>query len=422
MKKILITLSIIFTISSPCHAMRQVIISGLRNNLNNSTTEYVGLATANPRNWTATRTNVEQLISAGGTLSRLLVETDAAPGAGDSYVFTVYVNGSASSLTATVSETGAQGFDFDNEVSISPGDLVVMEVAPTGTPATTFCRWALVFQSTNDREYATIAGSNVTIIAGKAAADVNYLDRGATWLLTTGAGVFDREALFSQNVTLKDLYLELTVAPGAGENYTFTVGGSSISVPITDTSTTGNDTSNTKSILATDNNHFISYTSSLGAATSRARWGFVFETEIEDEYPIAAGSNNNLNATFTEYNSIDGTGRAWNGTLTSRESLMQCSRVKNFYVELSKRPGGAVDDTFQFTIMKNGVATDLDFTITHPATTGSDTSNIVEFDDFDTITIRSTPGGTPVSTVDASWGITVEATTPHNLSTTGAGV
>ena len=61
--------------------------------------------------------------------------------------------------------------------------------------------------------------------------------------------------------------------------------------------------------------------------------------------------------------------------------------------------------------MKNGLATNLAVTISDLLTAGNNTGDVIEFDDFDDITLRCVPSSTPTVTT-AKWGIKVKSIFP----------
>lgn len=70
-----------------------------------------------------------------GTLKWLRVNVDIAPGAGKSWAWKIYKNGSDTGLTVTISNTDTTGSNLVDEVSVMPGDLVCLHIVGTGSPA-----------------------------------------------------------------------------------------------------------------------------------------------------------------------------------------------------------------------------------------------------------------------------------------------
>lgn len=75
----------------------------------------------------------------GAKLDALYVDLETAPGAGDSYTFTVYQDGSPTGLSCAVTETGTT-CNNGTDVTISDDDQFSVECVPSGTPTATNVR------------------------------------------------------------------------------------------------------------------------------------------------------------------------------------------------------------------------------------------------------------------------------------------
>ena len=74
-----------------------------------------------------------------GVISRLYCISALPPGAGESFVYTLRVNGADSILTATISgAVDTQAQDLTNTVSVSAGDLLNMKIVTSGTATVTY--------------------------------------------------------------------------------------------------------------------------------------------------------------------------------------------------------------------------------------------------------------------------------------------
>lgn len=84
-----------------------------------------------------TESNVDVPAPGPATLSNFYVQMTAAPGAGNTAVFTVRDNAAGTALTCTVSGSATSCNDTTHTVNISQGDLMDIQVAPTGTVVAT---------------------------------------------------------------------------------------------------------------------------------------------------------------------------------------------------------------------------------------------------------------------------------------------
>ena len=77
-------------------------------------------------------------ISYNGILQNLYVESFVAPGAGETYTYTVMINGLATALTCQIAGAVAtQANDLANAVAVAPGDLISIRVVTSLNAAAT---------------------------------------------------------------------------------------------------------------------------------------------------------------------------------------------------------------------------------------------------------------------------------------------
>ena len=99
---------------------------------NNIGTDYYGpLIDQDPA---GTEAVAQQVFPVGGSLSNLNVRLTGSPSAGDSYVFTLRVNGAGTEQTCTVAGTATSCTDGTGNLAVPAGGLVSIQVTETGTP------------------------------------------------------------------------------------------------------------------------------------------------------------------------------------------------------------------------------------------------------------------------------------------------
>lgn len=76
----------------------------------------------------------------------LFIRTDVAPGVGKSYTATLYVNGSPTSLTTTISGTDTASSNTSDYVTVSAGDRVNIYYYSTGSPSSTVLSYSVLTQ------------------------------------------------------------------------------------------------------------------------------------------------------------------------------------------------------------------------------------------------------------------------------------
>ena len=215
------------------------------NSLSTSSTTDLVLSGTTPLNSSATNHSV---IPTGGTLKKLYVALNVDPGTSpDAYTFTLYKNSSSTALTTAIVADNTTGNDASNTVSVAAGDKVYLLVSPTDTPsASPICNFGMVFAPTTDGESIMLFSNSDNLNA--TATEYNLLCGFGRTLSGTEAN----HQYYSTGITLKKLYIETQVAPGAGKSYTFTVrngsGDTSLSAQVSGTGKTGNDTTNTADV------------------------------------------------------------------------------------------------------------------------------------------------------------------------------
>lgn len=175
-----------------------------------------------------------------GTIKNLCVKTNFAPGGGKSVALTLRVNGIDSALTCTLGAADTYKEDIVNTVVVAAGDVLTIKVVIAGgVPTSNGSGIGMTFVADTDGESLLMGGSFSGLAVG-----YNFLTRGrhdTTWI---GAEAQRYDGGVS-GFTLKDLYVEITLAPGGGNSHTFTVrkdgGDTLLAVTINHPNTTGND-------------------------------------------------------------------------------------------------------------------------------------------------------------------------------------
>jgi len=175
------------------------------------------------------RANEIQIIPFKGILKHLYVRGIPLGAGAYSYRHTLYVNGAATGLSCVVIGPGTICNDLTTEVPVNPGDTVSYRredlLGPSAT--TTYRNYGMIFvpdQVADPRAGAFILGGDNDKL--KVATTVYHRPSGVHgglaiegWNVTESS----RRQLGQVHCYLKNLFVQISLAPGAGASYTFTV-------------------------------------------------------------------------------------------------------------------------------------------------------------------------------------------------------
>jgi len=83
-------------------------------------------------------------VSLACVLSQLRAHSSAAPGVGETFDYTLHVNGIATALTCLTIDPNVDSNDLVNQVAIAPGDYIEMEIVTSLNAAAAYHTWGLL--------------------------------------------------------------------------------------------------------------------------------------------------------------------------------------------------------------------------------------------------------------------------------------
>lgn len=342
-----------------------------------------------------------QPIPISGTIMLFRVWFATAPGAGKSWTVKIRKNGADSGISVTISDAETTGADLVNTVAVSPGDKIDVQVTPSGTPTASNIAWSCIIDAASKTSCfmggdLTPSPSAVRYYAPQGCFSPNSADTGRRAKVTT-PGV------------IKNLYVQLNaVAPGAGKSYTYTIMkngvATALQVVISDTNTSGSNTTDSVAVAAGDNIS-VRITPSGTPAVPWSNWGVEFDPDNDGESLILNVNVSNPSTTVNNYLTIGGN---WTSSSTEGNFVGVAPVdfvIKNFYVEISIGPGDG--KSYQYALRKNSVTQSLSVTLTGTSPqTQSDLVNTVNAAQGDIVNFIIIPSGTPGSIAPVSWGAT----------------
>lgn len=390
MKKFILLL--VLLIPNNCFASEQVISGNAANELNSTTTEYMGIFATRGDIWTSTEIDNSTLVSSPGVFKDFLMQLNASPGAGNSYTFTLYKNGSPTALTCTISESDIECQDTTNEITLAQGDLISIESVPTSSPSARDARWSFIFEPTVAGEsfYGGHPGGNA-IGAGQTRY-IQTFSHISTSVSTNSSGM-----VVPTEGVIQDFCISPVIVPGVGNTLTATLrqrtlagtwSDTSLTCTVSDTETECCDTTNTVSIGASQVGYaFAAKVVSSGAATTHLRAAVSFAATDTDEFffPMVAGAS-----TSATYYEGFGANQSWTSE-ANVNSITNYSNIKNMFVAVNNDPSPG---NYVFTLRSDGADTAMSLTMSAGETYDSITNSFVE-GKFSLHNLKSVPASSP---------------------------
>lgn len=244
---------------------------------------------------------------------------------------------------------------------------------------------------------------------------------GAGWSSPASNSYLDQ--VISSAGTLQNLRVLLSVAPGSGKSYTVTLykNGSStgITVTISDSATSGSDTTHTVTVAAGDKIRY-QYTTSGTPATTQMNCSLEYVGDTADESQImCCGPSGFLSGGATDqYIPINGAVSAAGGSdQTSRQLIATAGTIKKLYVVADANV--AVGKTVTFTLVVNGTPSALTCTMSAGSSTANDTTHSVTVAAGDTLSLLVDYSGVSTGISLINVGCTFVASTPGDFPLIG---
>lgn len=384
--------------------MQQVTVGGDNSSYSmpSNATEYCPIVGV--LDWPAVELDACQVISTPGTIDRLYIEVNGAPGVGESWIFTIRVNGAAPGGTPTVTITGAAvaGSDLANSVVVAAGDYVDIQcVGSAAAPANREARWSIRFTGTQARESLILGCSMDTL--NPAATEYCAVQSSQCGILA----INQYNQVVPTPGTIKNLYVQLSISPGVNpDGYRFTLFINGIATALTCTVTapalTASDLVNNVVVAAGDRAQLRVEPLNVPINAPTPHWGLAFVADIDGESVIMSACTNSVDVAAVEYMYLCAIRSNWFAGEAGYNQLAQECVFRKMHVWLAAAPGGVASHTLNLRV--NGGAGNLTVTITGAATTGSDLVNSDNIPNSAEVDMENTPGGVPAVGA-AFWGL-----------------
>lgn len=340
------------------------------------------------------------VVPTDGTISELYLHTDSAIPSDGLFGVTLYKNGSSTTLTAQIQNSGTDANDLTHSISVSAGDTVYLladgaNASFRNNPSRV--RWSLKFTGSNANE-AIICGAVVSDTDDFTHTNIgntrsyNHLNSPTTTWATSES---DKYFPIPLDGTIKSfyVYVEQAVTPTTLVFSIYKNGSEEASSQIT----YNNGENGVKSatglsidIAPGDKLTISAITTGSGSVVDTISWGIMYSPDIDGESMVGGYTQENLSTTQNtiEYMPL------------VRSHFLQSSDIESafiggkmtlqkFRVLLGTAPGSS--QTRVFRIRKNGANANQSITISGTDTTGADSSNIDTFVLSDLVSFATEP-------------------------------
>lgn len=315
--------------------MKTSVSSGGSGGPSNSATNYTQIQSSFPA-WNATEGRSHSVCPISGTVKNLFAMGSTTLGAG-SFALTVMKNGSAQTLTCTINNGSVSGSDVSNSFPVAAGDTLSLRSVPSSTPTLQSAFFfTVMIEGTNAGESVVMGqtgSSNLSSVSTQ-----YWQPQGNGTVSGTESSV---RSTIPTSGTFSNLYAEDSVSPGSGTSFSYTVmkngSAQALSATVSNTSTTGNDTSNSVS-FTTGDTISVRVVPTTSPTAGAGRWGMMFVPSADGESVYLAGAYTAPANSGTSYTSVNG-GTGYNASEATRANPTQAGVLKSMYVTMSGSVG-----------------------------------------------------------------------------------
>ena len=347
--------------------------------------------------------NLAQVVKAStaGTLKNFRLWFPVAPGAGNAWTFTIYKDSLPTNLTVTVADTATSGEDLTNSVNLAVGEEALIRIEVIGTPdvsATDGPKWSLDYYSDDNTE--TLQGHFQSELNSSYVADPQYLSGVHGAYFAHSADVIPM--LIPVSCTIKKFYAETQqITQKQKRQFWFRHNQQDTDLGLTIESPDRTGLA-TRDVVCADGDYIGVKARLDGNIAKTYHNSFNFhciafhcENLTAPNYHQVIPNGGDVIGLSTEYFPTImpfGENNVWRIT-SSADICAADGVIRNLRVKISLAPGSG--DTRIFTLMKNGVATNLSVTLSEGETEKENTADIIPVVRGDVVDLRHSKTGNP---------------------------
>lgn len=348
----------------------------------------------------ASETARYHVVPSAGTFRNLRVKLASALSSG-SWAISLYVNGSASTLTLTADNSGTTFSDTTHSVSVSAGDRVCIQSVPSSPNAAKTAQMSVEYESSTSNTVMISGCSGATDMPASAAA--YYLPIYSPGNESTESTVY---AVMPCAGTVKHLYVYLETAPGSTYTRTFaickngsTTGGASVTYTGSEYQGKSDTSTSALSIAQYDTLSIKATSSSASVAATKVQFGFVFQPTTDGQFviPFAGYYGTNLSTTAARYGPLVAAYVTFSTAYLAYDNILGHSDFQITGVT-AKLTGDPSPGQYAFDLRENDAnsSPQLQVAVTSGNTTASASATVTP-SDFGSLQWMSTPSSSPTA-------------------------
>jgi hypothetical protein len=362
---------------------------------------WIGFSPRDEDLWAASATTGTSyaLMPTTGTFSSLCVNLTAAPGAGASWIWSLYKNGADQAVTVTISGSETQACDSVDTTGFLPGDLVALHVTPSASPAPAdaHASWYIV-------QTPAVPGETI-LFASHPTSSSYYFALGAN-----GSGVPSETEATTIIPTAGTItkYIAEYVGPSAPVSSTVDQNESPTSLSAS-TPTSGTFVEQTGNLSVSTGDVFDVYETGL-SSSSAFYASMVFVPSVPGQFVIPSYRNAETQNSATTYFSLTGrSGDAFQPNVSLTQEIGGSMQIQSLFTQTTVAPGSGAEWTY--TLSDNDANTSLNATTsgtnftsctTSTPVTGCAIGSPVTVNNFDLLSTAATPTNSPAISDDSN--------------------
>jgi len=362
---------------------------------------WIGFSPRDEDLWAASATTGTSyaLMPTTGTFSSLCVNLTAAPGAGASWIWSLYKNGADQAVTVTISGSETQACDSVDTTGFLPGDLVALHVTPSASPAPAdaHASWYIV-------QTPAVPGETI-LFASHPTSSSYYFALGAN-----GSGVPSETEATTIIPTAGTItkYIAEYVGPSAPVSSTVDQNESPTSLSAS-TPTSGTFVEQTGNLSVSTGDVFDVYETGL-SSSSAFYASMVFVPSVPGQFVIPSYRNAETQNSATTYFSLTGrSGDAFQPNVSLTQEIGGSMQIQSLFTQTTVAPGSGAEWTY--TLSDNDANTSLNTTTsgtnftsctTSTPVTGCASGSPVTVNNFDLLSTAATPTNSPAISDDSN--------------------